>query len=301
MALKRRFANPFELKGKWYKANLHAHTTTSDGRASPPDRVEQYRRGGYDVLALTDHNVLNDISSLPKGNMLLISGVEYNPKCPSHTVEYHLIGLNIPPGFKFKGLTPNGFIRKVRRGGGEVILGHPFWCGYQLENFGNLKGLAALEVYNSACHGSGRGNSENEWAHALDRGMILPAVATDDSHGENFEIFGGWTMLKMPSLGAANVMKAIRNGAFYASCGPTIEDFRIVGDEVRLRCSPAAEIHLVAIPAVGLLSRAEPGKTITSFTSHIPRGWFGGKLPYLRMRVTDTRGRMAWTNPIFLT
>ena len=53
--------NPFELPGRWYKANLHTYTSSSDGAISPEARVAQYRRAGYEVLALTDHGVTNDV------------------------------------------------------------------------------------------------------------------------------------------------------------------------------------------------------------------------------------------------
>ena len=46
--------NPFTVRGNWYKANLHTHTTVSDGALSPAERVEQYREAGYSVLAITD-------------------------------------------------------------------------------------------------------------------------------------------------------------------------------------------------------------------------------------------------------
>lgn len=42
-----------------YKANLHTHSTASDGKIDLPDMVEIYYDLGYDVLAMTDHGVIN--------------------------------------------------------------------------------------------------------------------------------------------------------------------------------------------------------------------------------------------------
>lgn len=42
-----------------YKANLHTHTTASDGDVPLADFVEAYYRAGYDILAITDHGVVN--------------------------------------------------------------------------------------------------------------------------------------------------------------------------------------------------------------------------------------------------
>lgn len=39
-----------------YKANLHTHTTMSDGRLNPHVVVDRYHQLGYDILAITDHN-----------------------------------------------------------------------------------------------------------------------------------------------------------------------------------------------------------------------------------------------------
>ena len=44
---------------RWYKGNLHTHTTRSDGRKSPEEVADLYREQGYDFLALTDHWVLS--------------------------------------------------------------------------------------------------------------------------------------------------------------------------------------------------------------------------------------------------
>ena len=42
-----------------YKADFHAHSNESDGSPQPADTVEEHYKKGYDILALTDHNVTN--------------------------------------------------------------------------------------------------------------------------------------------------------------------------------------------------------------------------------------------------
>ncbi len=39
-----------------YKANLHTHTTNSDGAMKPEKVMDEYRKRGYNALAITDHN-----------------------------------------------------------------------------------------------------------------------------------------------------------------------------------------------------------------------------------------------------
>ena len=45
-------------KGNFYKANLHTHTTVSDGRFTPEEIKNLYLEKGYSVVAFTDHNVI---------------------------------------------------------------------------------------------------------------------------------------------------------------------------------------------------------------------------------------------------
>ena len=42
-------------EGQFYKANLHCHTTLSDGEKTPEEIKELYRQQGYSVVAYTDH------------------------------------------------------------------------------------------------------------------------------------------------------------------------------------------------------------------------------------------------------
>lgn len=42
-----------------YKADFHAHSNESDGSPQPYETIEEHYRKGYDILALTDHNVCN--------------------------------------------------------------------------------------------------------------------------------------------------------------------------------------------------------------------------------------------------
>lgn len=55
--------NPYESvdweNSETYKACLHVHTTASDGDVELSDMVQAYYDAGYDILAITDHGVIN--------------------------------------------------------------------------------------------------------------------------------------------------------------------------------------------------------------------------------------------------
>ncbi|MBN1943634.1 MAG: CehA/McbA family metallohydrolase [Phycisphaerae bacterium] len=288
--------NPFTRKGKWYKANLHTHTTVSDGKLTPAERVEQYRKAGYHVLAMTDHHVTQDVRGLSSKTMLVVSGIEFHPPCRRENTSHHFVGLGVPHGLKFsRPKNANRCIEDIHQAGGIVILAHPFWTGIEWSTIRTLRGLDAVEVYNTCCEKIGRAASENEWSYMLDHGMAIPAVATDDVHvADGPLVCDSATWLKMPALTVANVLKAVRTGCCYSTHGPKIHDFRVEKGKVKVRCSPARAIHIMSRPAKG--GKFVPsGKTITSMTVDVDPQW-----PYIRAVVTDHQGRKAWTNPIAL-
>ena len=85
---------------KWYKGNLHMHTTRSDGRRSYEDAVETYRQAGYDFIAVTDHWVYNEGEQ--QDDFLILSGCEYNLGRTVRDKIFHIVGFGMehPIGLK---------------------------------------------------------------------------------------------------------------------------------------------------------------------------------------------------------
>lgn len=74
----------FELlpERRGYKANLHCHTTDSDGYLTPEQMKEEYKKRGYSILGYTDHAYMRDRSSLSDENFVAISGYEHHVELP---------------------------------------------------------------------------------------------------------------------------------------------------------------------------------------------------------------------------
>jgi histidinol phosphatase-like PHP family hydrolase len=63
-------------EGHFYKANLHCHSTLSDGRWTPEEIKENYKNHGYSVVAYTDHDVFVTHNELADEDFLPMNGYE---------------------------------------------------------------------------------------------------------------------------------------------------------------------------------------------------------------------------------
>ncbi len=63
-------------KGEFYKANIHCHSTVSDGKLTPEQIKQAYMAHGYSVVAYTDHNVLIDHQDLTDEKFVALNGFE---------------------------------------------------------------------------------------------------------------------------------------------------------------------------------------------------------------------------------
>ena len=204
-------------KGKFYKANLHSHSTVSDGALTPSELKNRYKAKGYSVLAFTDHELIVDHSELDDTDFLTITGMEYgilekSDYFSSKTIELNFFAKNqhnvkhvcfdkeyVIHGEKwranlaervgepFKREYTIGCIQKVIDAANEngflVSLNHP---GYSMESpefFGKLNGLFAMEIYNHISLMSGVFDyNPAMYENMLRRGKNLYCIAADDCH-----------------------------------------------------------------------------------------------------------------------
>jgi hypothetical protein len=288
-----RLVNPFVVEGKWYRANLHTHTTLSDGDVNLPVRVKQYRDKGYQVLAVTDHEKTNNVAGYSDKDFLLISGMETHPACPGAEIPYHFVCLNIPNGLTFaKEVNAPERIRQVKASGGEIIFAHPYWSGHTINQLLAVEGYIGIEVFNGTFARTGKGYSSVQWDELLNAGHMMPAMANDDLH-ESARIGEAWTMIKAKELTANAIMNALRSGCYYATCGPVFEDFRVEQGFAKVKCSPVAEIHVFSQNGFDFYDSVANNKVLTSAQYKLPP-----EIRYVRAEVVDANGKHAWTNAI---
>lgn len=268
-------------EGRFYKANMHTHTTCSDGQLTPEQIKELYKSHGYSVVAYTDHDIMLDHSDLNDESFLAITSYEVETNRPTdgfdawdRTPTYHL-NFYAPrsnetfypcanPGYTwgnaralvqdyYKGdyqrhysvEGQNDMIAQASAAGFLVSYNHPDWSLHHYPDYAGLEGLHAVEVYNSGCYQVGYSidASEHVFQDMLALGKRVFPVAADDIHGSK-DAFGGWICVKAKALTYEDYMAAYRKGDFYASWGPAIEDLYLEDGILRVFCSGAREISL---------------------------------------------------------
>lgn len=81
------------------KADLHCHSTVSDGRFEPADVARRAHAGGVTLWSLTDHDALGGQHAAREAaeayGMRYLTGVEISVTWAERTV--HIVGLNVDP------------------------------------------------------------------------------------------------------------------------------------------------------------------------------------------------------------
>lgn len=296
-------ANPFKLPGKFWRGNLHTHSTRSDGRKSVEDVCRIYREAGYDFLALTDHFLSNfnypitDTRAYRTDDFTTIIGMEMHPMGTSLGQKWHLLALGIPLDFARPGAseTAQAMVKRALETGAFVAAAHPYRNNISMEDILSLEGLHALEVFNGASmdHNE-RADSWYLFDLLLAHGHRYTACVGDDAHFKpnSRDVQLSWVWVKSQNLTPEAVLEGLKQGHYYSSTGPQIYDISVKGRTVTVRCSPAERIFLV-----GLTDQYQStgGQGVTEATLN-----FNGKSsPYFRVIVRDHDGQMAWSNPMW--
>lgn len=279
----------------FYKANFHCHTTRSDGRLDPAAAVGFYRDTGYDILSITDHRKVTEISC---SRPLIIPGIELDYVLPGQWV--HILGLGMSKGIGARwdcSGTPQDGIDLIRSLGGIAVLAHPAWSLNTPAFIGSLSGLSGVEIWNSVSTlplNGERAESSSlldvTWASG---GELLPVFANDDSHSYRDEAGVAATMVQAEELAEASVMEALRAGRFYATTGPGIRQIEIPdGREIIVHCSPAESIIFYS-DSPWAEGRVLMGHGITEGRYRIQQNDH-----FVRIEIRDSAGRKAWSSPM---
>jgi len=171
-----------------YKANMHCHSTVTDGLKTPEELKAMYMEKGYSIIAYTDHDIFVCHNDLSDDNFLALNGFEMgfeeeNPNKSSwETYVCHLNFIALEPdndrhpnwhrhsyiggnGLKYRDTQPhyedepdfertyspeciNEAIRRGREKGFFVTHNHPTWSLENYPIYMSYEGLNGLELIN---------------------------------------------------------------------------------------------------------------------------------------------------------
>ena len=327
-------------EGKFYKANLHTHTTVSDGELTPLEVKKIYKEKGYSVVAFTDHEIMVPHPELNDEDFLAITSTEIsiNEKRNSDfifTKTYHLNFYSKDPNkstfssfdksvlwlkSSYENIDEkqwetqydrvysveciNEMIKMANEEGCLVSLNHPIWSMQDYSDYGALKGLWGIEWHNTGCYNMGYFDSIKPIDDLLRLGEKVYPLATDDSHKLS-DCFGGYTMIKATSLEYDTIFEALKCGDFYSTEGPLIDELYIEDGIIHIKTSKVKRIIITADKRYTYPITAKEDENLTEATLDIT--WYFehcdetiNKHQYIRITLIDEEGLIAHTRAYFL-
>lgn len=301
----------FTAPGRFFRGNLHTHSTRSDGALEPAEVCRRYRDEGYDFIALTDHFIgiykypIVDTRPFRTPGFTTIPGAELHGGRQANDELWHILAVGLPADFAppeaphfrpVEGAESGAALAaRAREAGAFIAVAHPQWSGLTLADARLIEAAHAVETYNHGCWaGCDRADGFAINDLLLSEGRRLHLVATDDAHFTEPDHFGGWVMVKAEENDPDALLAALKAGHHYASQGPEIRAVAITDKAVEVACSPAVS---VIVQGHGMAARAVHGLSMTR--AAVPMERFRGS-PWLRVTVVDKAGRRAWSNPYWV-
>ena len=295
-----------------YKANLHCHSTMSDGAYSPDKLKKLYTSRGYSIIAFTDHYACPNHAGLCDENFLAINGCEVSITEMSkewdraRTYHFNLYAgcqdlppppLNVRGEINYSDIAAiNDYIKQIKHAGYLVCYNHAYWSMQDIRDYGGLKGLFAMEIYNhcSEVEDGYYGYTPQVYDEMLRTGQQLFCVSVDDNHNRNYhhDSFGGWIMINSPSLAYGDVMASLAAGDFYSSQGPEIYEIRLEDQKLHIRCS---EVDSIVVYTAGRHCYIKDFGGITHAEFDL-----NGNEGYIRVMCRDAQNRDANSNAYFV-
>jgi len=302
---------------RWYKGNTHTHTLNSDGDSTPDEAVRWYREQKYHFVVITDHNLvtpvdgLNAIYAAPE-RFLVIRGEEVtDAAADKKPVHLNLIGgegFVAPQG----GTTPAEALRRniaaMLTANGVISINHPnFGWALTADDLAAAgKGADVLEIANAhpQVNNNGGGISPSTdalWDAMLTAGITIWGAASDDMHqlkqpwskaaarpGQ------GWIVVRAPRLASDAILAAMRRGDFYASTGVELADIQATPQGVTLAIKEQSSSRYT----VSFIGRG--GRVLKTVAAAPYQYDIAGDEGYVRAKVVDSNGLMAWTQPVIV-
>lgn len=191
----------------------------------------------------------------------------------------------------------NFVIQTAKENGFLVIYNHPRWSLHLPQDYLGLKGLTAVEWCNGGADSGGFHENTDAYECLLMMGNKMGTVAADDNHSVNPKsAFQGWTYILADKLDYDSVIKALENGDYYSSRGPSISCAYIEDGKLHVETEDGVKMYVIGHTRerFGVVEYKKiNGKNV--FETDI--SWFRG--PFMRFEIVDERGEKACSNATF--
>ncbi len=205
--------------------------------------------------------------------------------------------------------TINSVISAANEDGLIVSLNHPNWSLQRYEDYAELKGLWAVEFYNTGCVRGGYPDTIQPMDDLLAKGQRVFPIATDDAHSGKdrlAEYFVGFTMIKAEKLDYDTVFFALEKGHHYSPSGPLINELYIKDGVIHISTSDAKYIELITERRYCRRKNAAEGEAVTEssfdvspYIENCKTRTQADLTPCFRIAVCDKNGEMAYTKAYF--
>ena len=298
---------------RWFKGNTHAHTVNSDGDSTPDEVVRWYREHGYHFLVLTDHNYLTEVAGLnavhgARDKFIVIQGEEVTSSASGKPV--HVNGLAVehlvlpPTGTSVLDVLRQS-VEGIRGANGIPHVNHPnFGWAITADDLRQLERTRLFEVFNGHPQVNNAGGGtvpglEEVWDRILTSGRLMYGIAVDDAH--HFKRPGdpaasgpgrGWVFVRAAELAPRAIVEALDRGDFYSSTGVELAEYQAsaTGISLKIRATTWSRYRVQFIGAAGRVL-SEGAEDTAAYT-------FRGDEGYVRVKVQESNGHVAWTQPV---
>jgi hypothetical protein len=298
----------------WFRGNTHTHTLNSDGDSTPDDVARWYREQRYQFLVFTDHNMVTPVDGLnalfgAPDRFLVIRGEEVTDKGGDKPVHLNLLGgqgVVTPQGGATAAEALRRDVAAILDARGVISINHPnFGWALTADDLLSGKGAHLLEIHNGHYMvnnkgGGGLPSAEALWDSMLSAGLRVFGVASDDVHELKRPWLKtaarpgqGWVVVRAASLTLEAVLGALASGEFYASTGVDLTNIETTPQRVTVTIKEQT-FAKYSVQFVG-----KGGQLLKEVTTNPAQYDIVGNEGYVRARILDSNGQMAWTQPVF--
>ena len=203
----------------------------------------------------------------------------------------------------------------IREVEGVPHINHPnFRWSFGVDELREVRGDRLLEIFNGhpTVHNEGGGGTPGlveVWDALLTEGKEIYGIAVDDAHHFQGE-FGpdranpgrGWVSVRAEELEPGALMDALEAGHFYASTGVALDDIEVEPGRITLRIAPDRDFRYTTTfigPEGRTLHTTVDNPAVFDLATH-GVGPAGPGPGYVRAEVRNSRGDVAWVQPVFV-